>query len=373
MADEVGATQPEFAPHDVQALGSACVKLRGHGMHDMAAVLEVLTAANTPVAREAIAVARYVAFPEFPSKRLLSFLDRLTDDAAALVVQALMYTVQWNDVEVDLPKAKSLLKQASKAGNSMGALQMAGMHLAADEKKEAVRWYTVAAERGNSVAAHKLGLFYDQGFGNVIKPDVKKAIQYYLEAAEAKNMFSMHNLGLVFREQDDMAECLHWLEQGVLMQYPASMVALGLLKYMGTDSLEESDEPSPPFTADQKEGIRHLRAAAQFNEPAACLIAGRAMARDLLNGELGATMPRSELRNALLATRRRLQVAAEANYRLALPWMRAIAAREDQLSNTEILRTAVFIVVLVLALVVALWLLASHYGLVEHPLTYWQR
>jgi len=48
--------------------------------------------------------------------------------------------------------------------------------------KAAVKWYTLAAEQGHTLAQHNLGIMYHHGLG--VPQDYKTALQWFTLAAE---------------------------------------------------------------------------------------------------------------------------------------------------------------------------------------------
>ena len=50
---------------------------------------------------------------------------------------------------------------------------------------KAAGWYSKAADQGNAIAQHNLGLMYEKGIG--VKKDVDKAAEWYRKAAGQGN------------------------------------------------------------------------------------------------------------------------------------------------------------------------------------------
>lgn len=62
--------------------------------------------------------------------------------------------------------------------------------------KEAIRWYTMAAEQGDADAQNKLGVMYAQGKG--VPQDYKEAVAWFSRAAEQGYASAQYNLGLMY-------------------------------------------------------------------------------------------------------------------------------------------------------------------------------
>ena len=66
----------------------------------------------------------------------------------------------------------------------------------AQDYKEAVKWYTLAAEQQASLAQNNLGVMYENGTG--VAQDYKDAIKWYTLAAEQGHNSAQYNLGLMY-------------------------------------------------------------------------------------------------------------------------------------------------------------------------------
>jgi TPR repeat protein len=62
--------------------------------------------------------------------------------------------------------------------------------------KAAVKWYRLAAERGNAVAQFNLGVSHNKGQG--VPQDPKAAVKWYRLAAEQGKMGAQFNLGVMY-------------------------------------------------------------------------------------------------------------------------------------------------------------------------------
>ena len=62
--------------------------------------------------------------------------------------------------------------------------------------KQAVKWYTEAAEQGNASVQYNLGVMYYNGQG--VPQDYKQAVKWYIKAAEQGDASAQVNLGLMY-------------------------------------------------------------------------------------------------------------------------------------------------------------------------------
>ena len=67
------------------------------------------------------------------------------------------------------------------------------------DKKEAVKWYRLAAEQGHALAQYNLGVSYDNGEG--VTQDKEEAAKWYHLAAEQGDAWAQNNLGLLYNNK----------------------------------------------------------------------------------------------------------------------------------------------------------------------------
>lgn len=95
--------------------------------------------------------------------------------------------------------------------------------------KEAVRWYTLAAEKGHAAAQNSLGVCYFLGEG--VEKNLTQAKKWLTLAAEQGNEFAHHNLGEfhLVTDQDYPRAAQHFLSG----PFPISPAFLGFMTEKG--------------------------------------------------------------------------------------------------------------------------------------------
>ena len=63
---------------------------------------------------------------------------------------------------------------------------------------EALKWYTLAAEKGDAFAQSNLGVMYE--VGNGVAVDYKKAMEWYSKSADNGHAIAQRNLGLLYHQ-----------------------------------------------------------------------------------------------------------------------------------------------------------------------------
>ncbi len=90
-----------------------------------------------------------------------------------------------------------------------------------------------AAQRGDRRAYLNLGYAYDVGLG--IRKSKRRAVRWYRRAVAAGEAAAAHNIATVYRDRDDVAGTLRWLQRAVELGDSGSNVLMGqlLLSRMG--------------------------------------------------------------------------------------------------------------------------------------------
>jgi TPR repeat protein len=96
----------------------------------------------------------------------------------------------------------------AQAQDNLGSRYVDGLGVAQDYK-EAVRWFKLAAEQGFAQAQDDLGFMYYRGQG--VAQDYKEAIRWYKLAAEQGNAEAQNNLGVYYWKERDDKRAGKWL------------------------------------------------------------------------------------------------------------------------------------------------------------------
>ena len=122
-------------------------------------------------------------------------------DAEAQYISGGMY-FEGLGTRKNFPAAFKLLHQAALNGKSSSiSQQIIGQAFllgsgVPKNYKEALKWYGLSAENGNSEAQNELGYMYFSGNG--VKHDPKKAAKLFLQAAESGLAIAQYNMGILY-------------------------------------------------------------------------------------------------------------------------------------------------------------------------------
>ena len=101
---------------------------------------------------------------------------------------------------IDKKEAAKWYRLAAEQGNQYAQFNLALLYKNGEgvtqDYKEAVKWYRLAAEQGNADAQFGLGIRYDNGQG--VLQDYKEAVKWYRLAAEQGNANAQTNLGFMY-------------------------------------------------------------------------------------------------------------------------------------------------------------------------------
>jgi TPR repeat protein len=120
------------------------------------------------------------------------------------------------------------------AQHNLGLMYEEGRGVPQDDA-EAVKWYRRAADQGNALAQDKLGVIYVQGRG--VPQDDAEAVKWFQRAANQGDAIAQHNLGLMYEEgrsvpQDD-AEAAKWFRRAADQGYAVAQFNLGNMYFGG--------------------------------------------------------------------------------------------------------------------------------------------
>ena len=123
------------------------------------------------------------------------------------------------------PYSMELMKKA-EAGDASAIRNLAhcyscGKHGVPIDDKEAVRWYTKAADQGDPYAQFNLGWYYAMGI--VVTKDEKRAVDLFSEAAAKGSGLAEGSLGICYARgtgvsQDDK-KAIDWFTKGAVKYF----------------------------------------------------------------------------------------------------------------------------------------------------------
>ena len=110
----------------------------------------------------------------------------------------------------------------------------------AQNTKEAIKWYSLAAKQGNAEAQHALALCYC----NDALPNMQEAAKWFLEAAKQGKVDSQYEIGCCYHDGEgvdqDSAEAVKWFRLAVQHEHPEAQYRMGLC-YSDGDGVEKDE------------------------------------------------------------------------------------------------------------------------------------
>ena len=114
------------------------------------------------------------------------------------------------------PLSEKALAGDLQAAELLGTAYQLGCPGAPADPKEAIRWYTLAADRGSSIAANQIGMFYDpSASGNFYKKDPEEALKWFRKSAERNDAVGQYNSGKMLVELKRYPEAVEWLRKAM--------------------------------------------------------------------------------------------------------------------------------------------------------------
>ena len=121
------------------------------------------------------------------------------------------------------------IKKWADQGRTWACLSLAGLYLPKDKALHD-KYTRIAAERGQPIAQHNLGLSLKEK--NASMQDLKEGFQWLLKAAKAGNPGSMYSVGLCYARgkgvKRNMTKAIKWYEKGAKMNEPDAIYTLGV-------------------------------------------------------------------------------------------------------------------------------------------------
>jgi TPR repeat protein len=125
-----------------------------------------------------------------------------------------LYATGLPGVEPDPKKATQLCKRAANAGFAPASATLGALFARANKHERAVRWWTLAAEKGDLESLFNLGQAHRLGLGTA--KDEAKAFQFFLKAALAGVAAAQSRVGLAYATGEgaalDPIEAYKWIE-----------------------------------------------------------------------------------------------------------------------------------------------------------------
>jgi len=159
-------------------------------------------------------------------------------DAEAQYISGGMY-FEGLGTRKNFPAAFKLLHQAALNGKSSStSQQIIGQAFllgsgVPKNYKEALKWYALSAENGNSEAQNELGYMYFSGNG--VKHDPEKAAKLFLKAAENGLAIAQYNMGILYYtgngvQSADLKKAYSWMNIAASNRHQPAIAARDFLE-----------------------------------------------------------------------------------------------------------------------------------------------
>ncbi|HET9181322.1 MAG TPA: tetratricopeptide repeat protein [Candidatus Angelobacter sp.] len=167
-----------------------------------------------------------------------------------------------------------------QAAETLGMAYQLGCPGSRPDRKEALRWYHMAADKGSSIAENQIGVSFDpeEGFVHDHGHDASEALKWYQKAAErGDDSVALYNVAVTLCQMKRCPEAVDWLRRAVSKGQPASAE---MLWGMYDHGLAAPGKSKHDRRQEQKDFF--LRSASEGNAGAQYLM-GEAYLRGLLD------------------------------------------------------------------------------------------
>jgi TPR repeat protein len=156
---------------------------------------------------------------------------------------------------------KEIAQAIAEGQCSLGTCYVEGTGVDKDEK-EAVRWYTLAANQGYAAAQFNLGLCYE--FGEGVDKDLAQAVKWYRLAANQGYAKAQYNLGVCYEFGEgvdkDLAQAVKWYRLAANQGYAKAQYNLGVCYEYGNGAEKNLEKAIESYT---KAAAQQLEIAAE--------------------------------------------------------------------------------------------------------------
>lgn len=178
----------------------------------------------------------------------------------------------------------AVLAQA-RAGDSgaqvlLGMAYQLGCPGSTHDPAEALKWYRLAADQGNTIAANQIAVSYDpaERFAGLRGHDPEEALHWYRQAAEnGLDVVAQFNVGELLHQMGRNAEAVDWYRKGT--ENGVSLAAIGLVELYDQGKVLAGKSKQENW----KEAVEYFQRLANAGNPAAQYV----MAQGYRQGWLG--------------------------------------------------------------------------------------
>ena len=185
-----------------------------------------------------------ITIEEGKTAKLVGSLSRIPSEDAEIAgktasqIRTIAYNYQHGKggKSVDYAKAMKYYHIAAERGNTdamndIGFMYERGLGVTKDDA-EATKWYRKAAEQGHAGGQLNLGYMYEKGYG--VTKDNAEAVKWYRKAAEQGDAIAQCNLGICYQYgrgvSIDLTQAKYWYEKAAAQGYEKAKKQLEGLK-----------------------------------------------------------------------------------------------------------------------------------------------
>lgn len=177
------------------------------------------------------------------------------------------------------------VRAQARAGDSdaqalLGMAYQLGCPGSTHDPDEALQWYRLAADQGNTIAANQIAVSYDpaERFAGLRGHNPEEALQWYRKAAESGlDVVAQFNVGEMLHQMGRNSEAVDWYRKGT--ENGVSRAAVGLVELYDQGKVLVGKSKQENW----KEAVEYFQRLADAGNPAAQYV----MAQDYREGWLG--------------------------------------------------------------------------------------
>lgn len=162
-------------------------------------------------------------------------------DATAMIIAGNLYYNGEHGVARNLGRARAMYERASKLGNMYSHARLGFMDLKAGDNRSAYMHFAKAAETGNEIAHHGLGMMFMEGI--FVDKNAERAIFHLKKAATKKVAEAMYKLGLAYIDaigvERDTEVAYEYIQEAAKAGHLKAQYIVGRMSLGGISPAEE--------------------------------------------------------------------------------------------------------------------------------------
>lgn len=155
----------------------------------------------------------------------------------ALVMFIALSSISFAQQSVDITQLLKRMTAMAQSGDAEAAYHL-GMFYnngigVEQDYEEALRWFSISANKNDPLGAHELGSFYAGQAGDIVEADPEKAFRHKMTAAHAGYALAQYEVALMYLNFGNAKQGLKLLHKAAAQGHAQAYQVIAILNYRG--------------------------------------------------------------------------------------------------------------------------------------------